>query len=113
MNWRRDLVEFALDEDTERLIAEQKTWIAAEPDAARPYYHLAQLYRLQQRRDEALALLLHAVSLDASLAPAHIALSQMYAVTGDMEAARRHAACAAKLGDVSAAELLARYGTLE
>jgi tetratricopeptide (TPR) repeat protein len=109
MNWRRDLVDFALDEDTERLIAEQKTWIAAEPGAARPYYHLAQLYRLQQRREEALALLLHAVALDAAFAPTHIALSQMYAVSGDMDAARRHAARAAELGDPGAAELLARY----
>ncbi|MCC6539544.1 MAG: hypothetical protein IT162_18480 [Bryobacterales bacterium] len=110
MNWRRDLVDFALDEDTERLIAGQKAWIAAEPGAARPYYHLAQLYRLQQRREEALALLLHAVSLDGALAPAHLALSQMYAVAGDLAAARRHAARAAELGDASALEMLQRYG---
>ncbi|MBM3797532.1 MAG: hypothetical protein FJW31_26560 [Acidobacteria bacterium] len=110
MNWRRDLVDFALDEDTERLIAEQKKWIAAEPGAARPYYHLAQLYRLQQRRDEATALLLHAVALDDVLAPAHTALSQMYAVSGDLAAARRHASRAAQLGEPEAAAMLARYG---
>ena len=71
--WRKEVVEFALDQDTLRLIDEQKAWIAAEPANAKPYYHLAMLYRLQyNKRHEALGLLLHAVALDADLTPAHI-----------------------------------------
>ena len=108
--WRKDVIDFALDQDTARLIDEQKAWVAAEPDNARPYYQLAMLYRLQQRRDEALGLLLHSVALDASLAAAHTALCEMYAAAGEMERARAHAAKAEALGEPGAAEQLRRYG---
>lgn len=108
--WRREVVEFALDQDTERNIAGQKAWIAAEPLNPRPYYQLAMLLRMQQKRDEAFGLLLHAASLDDSFAPAHTALAEMYAAAGDIERARHHAARAETLGHPAAAEQLRRYG---
>lgn len=108
--WRKEVIDFALDQDTERLIAEQKAWIAAEPANARPYYHLGMLYRMQNKRDEALGLLLHAVVLDSGLAPAHTALAEMYAAAGEVESARRHATVAEALGEPGAAEQLRRYG---
>ena len=108
--WRKEVIDFALDQDTARLIDEQKAWIAAEPGNARPYYHLGMLYRTQQRRDEAMGLLLHAVALDDRLAAAHTALAQMYAAADDMERARVHAARAEALGDAATAEQLRRYG---
>lgn len=107
--WRKDLIEFALDQDTARLIDEQKAWIAAEPNNARPYYQLAMFYRMQLRRDEALGLLLHSIALDDSLAPAHTALAEMYAAANDVERARHHAARAESLGEPGAAEQLRRY----
>jgi tetratricopeptide (TPR) repeat protein len=109
--WRKE-IGFALDQDTARLIAEQKAWIAAEPAHARPYYHLAMLYRLQNKHQEALGLLLHAVALDDSLAPAHTALSELYAAAGDLPGARRHAGQAEALGEPGAAEQLRRHGVL-
>jgi len=108
--WRKELIDFALDQDTNCLIAEQKAWIAAEPANAHPYYHLAMLYRMVHRRDEALGLLLHSVSLDDSLAAAHTALSEMYAASGELDRARHHATRAEALGDPAAAEQLRRHG---
>ena len=108
--WRKELIDFALNQDTLRLVDEQKAWIAAEPANARPYYHLAMLYRLQHKRDEALGLFLHAAALDDTLAPAHTALSEMYAASGDLDRARHHAMRAEALGEPDAAERLARYG---
>jgi tetratricopeptide (TPR) repeat protein len=108
--WRKELADFALDQDSARLIAEQKAWIAAEPGNPRPYYHLAMFYRMQHKRDEALGLLLHAVGLDEGLAPAHTALSEMYAASGEMDRARHHAQRAEALGEAGAMEQLRRYG---
>ncbi len=110
--WRKEVIEFALDQDTARLIDEQKAWIAAEPTSARPYYQLAMLYRLQHRRDQALGLLLHAVALAPELAPAHTALSEMYAASGELDRARFHAAQAEALGEPGAAQQLRRYGVV-
>ncbi|MBM3738639.1 MAG: hypothetical protein FJW39_22915 [Acidobacteria bacterium] len=109
MDWRKEVIEFALGEDTEARAAEQKAWIAAEPGNPRPYFHLAALFRMQGKRDHALGLLLEAVRLEPAFAPAHVALAEIYAVTGDMAAARRHAMLAAGAGDPSAAQMLARY----
>ena len=72
--WRREVIDFALDRETAAHIREQKEWIAREPRNARPWYNLAQLYRIEQKQDEALALLLEAVRLDDSCADAHVAL---------------------------------------
>ncbi len=110
--WRKELIDFALDQDTSARMDEQKAWIAAEPANARPYYQLAMLYRMIHKRDEALGLLLHAVSLDENLAPAHTALCEIYVAAGDLDRARHHATRAAELGDDGAAAQLRRYGYL-
>jgi len=108
--WRKEVVDFALDRETAAHIREQKKWIASEPDNARPWYNLAQLYRIEQKQDEALALLLEAVRLDAGYADAHVALTEIYAVRGDYPAAQRHAAMAAEHGNPRGVELLRRHG---
>ncbi|MEZ5403757.1 MAG: tetratricopeptide repeat protein [Bryobacteraceae bacterium] len=107
--WRRELIDPALDEDAARKIAEQKAWIAADPANPRPYYHLAQLYRMQHRRDDALGLLLEAVRLEPAFAEAHAALTEMYAVADDYPAAWRHARAAESSGLPAAAALLERH----
>ncbi|HZT33322.1 MAG TPA: tetratricopeptide repeat protein [Bryobacteraceae bacterium] len=111
--WRKEVIDPALDHETARHIREQLEWIAREPANARPYYHLAQLYRVQGKQDEALALLLEAVCLDASLAPAHVALAEIYAVRADYPAAWRHARAAQQHGDPQAVALLSRHGICE
>jgi tetratricopeptide (TPR) repeat protein len=110
MGFWREAAGWALDDQTRREIDEQRRWAEAEPENPRPYYHLAQFYRTQGRRDEALGLLLEAVRLDAAFGAAHVALAEMYAVDGDLEAARRHAELAAAGGDSRAQEMLARHG---
>lgn len=108
--WRKDVIDFALDNETAVHLREQKEWIAREPANPRPWYNLAQLYRMQWKPDEAVALLLEAVRLDDTFADAHVALSEIYAVQKDYSAAWRHARKAEEHGDIRGAELLRRHG---
>jgi len=107
--WRKEVIEFALDHETQRHIEEQRAWIAREPHDPQPYRNLAELYRTQGRQDEALGLLLEAVRLDSRFAQAHAALAEIYAVRGDVAAAWRHARAAEANGESRAVELLTRY----
>ena len=111
--WRKEIIDFALDHETQRHIDEQRAWIAREPHNPLPYHNLAQLYRTQGKQDEALGLLLEAVRLDNQSAEAHLALAEMYAVRDDMRAAWQHARAAEQSGDRRAVELLERYGVAE
>jgi tetratricopeptide (TPR) repeat protein len=108
--WRKEVIDFALDHETAAHIGEQKEWIAREPQNPRPWYNLAQLYRMERKPDEALALLLEAVRLDDACADAHVALTEIYAVRGDYPAAQRHARKAEENGNTSGVELLRRHG---
>jgi tetratricopeptide (TPR) repeat protein len=108
--WRKEVVDFALDQETAARIREQSQWIAREPANPAPWYHLAQLYRMQSRQEEALALLLEAVRLEDAFAEAHAALAEIYAVRQDYGAAWRHARKAQEHGNPRAVQLLQRYG---
>lgn len=108
--WRKEVIEFALGDETRRQMAEQREWIEREPANPRPYYHLAQFYRMEGREDEALGLLLEAVRLDAGSAEAHTSLAEIYAIRADYAAAWRHAKAAEAAGDRSAAAMLMRNG---
>lgn len=107
--FRKEVIDFALDQETRRAIEEQQALLAAEPSNPRPYYQLALLYRMQWKQDEALGLLLEAVRLDPAFAPAHVALAEIYAVKNDMAAAESHAQLAAAQGDSRALEMLRRH----
>jgi tetratricopeptide (TPR) repeat protein len=111
--WKRQVVDFALGHETRKHMDEQRAWIAREPGNPHPYANLARLYRMENRQDEALGLLLEAVRLDADFAPAHVSLAEIYAVRGDYPAAWRHARRAARNGDASPMEMLQRYGIPE
>ena len=108
--WRDEVIEFALDHETRRHIDEQRAWIEREPSNPHPYCHLAKLYRMSGRRDEALGLLLESVRLDPSYAEAHVALAEIYVIGADYDAAKRHARIAAENGDRTALEMLDRHG---
>lgn len=111
--WRKEVIDFALDQETLRHIEEQRAAIASDPANPRPYHNLAQLYRIQNRQDEALGLLLEAVRLDANYAEGHVALAEIYAVRDDCAAAWRHARAAERAGDGRAVEMLMRHGVRE
>jgi tetratricopeptide (TPR) repeat protein len=111
--WRKEVIGFALDRETALHISEQKEWIAREPSNPRPWFNLAQLYRMEQKPDEALALLLEAVRLDEACADAHAALAEIYAVREDYAAAWRHARRAAAQGNPRGLEMLRRHGIAE
>ena len=108
--WRKEVIDFALDHETRTHIDEQRAWIAREPANAKPYYHLAQLYRVAFKQDEALGLLLEAVRLDPSFADAHASLAEMYVLRDDLAAAWRHARLAEANGVPRAVEMLTRNG---
>lgn len=107
--WRKDVVEFALDHETEKHVAEQREWILREPENPVPYFNLAQLRRMQWKAEEGLALLLEAVRLNPDYAEAHVALAELYAVKEDYRMAWKHAEKAEAAGACSAMELLKRY----
>jgi tetratricopeptide (TPR) repeat protein len=111
--WRKELIDVALDRETRLHIEEQMGWIEREPANPRPYHNLAQLYRLQGRQDEGLALLLEAVRLDASFADAHQALAEVYSVREDYPSAWRHARAAEREGNRKGVELLERHNIAE
>jgi len=111
--WRKEVIEHALDAETRLQMDEQRAWIAREPANARPYYHLAQLYRVALKQDEALGLLLEAVRLDPAFADAHAALTEIYVVREDYPAAWRHARLAEQGGERRGVELLQRDGGAE
>jgi len=111
--WRKEVIQPALDDETRRQMEEQLAWIAREPENPRPYFHLAEFYRMEGREEESLGLLLHAVHLDANFAAAQAALAEVYAVRGDYPAAWRHARLAEKGGEPRAVELLARHSVPE
>ncbi len=107
--WRKEVIGFALDRETAAHIREQKDWIAREPANPRPWFNLARLYRMEQKQEEALALLLEAVRLQDTFADAHAALAEIYAVQADYPAAWRHARKAEAAGDPRGVELLQKY----
>jgi hypothetical protein len=107
--WRKEVIDFALDHETRRQMEEQLAWIGREPANPKPYYHLAQFYRICGRSDEARGLLLEAVRLDAAFAEAHASLAEMYAILHDYRAAWHHARAAEAQGLGSAVELLRRH----
>jgi cytochrome c-type biogenesis protein CcmH/NrfG len=108
--WRKEIIDFALDRETQAAIEEQRAWIAREPANAKPYYHLAQLYRVAFKQEEALGLLLEAVRLDANFAEAHASLAEVYVIREDHKAAWRHARAAQEHGVTRAVEMLTRHG---
>jgi len=111
--WRKEVIDFALDQETRRQMEEQMDWIERDPGNARPYYHLAQFYRLCGRVDEARGLLLEAVRLEPSLADAHVSLAEMYAIRGEYASAWEHARAAESNGVSAAVDLLKRHGIAE
>ncbi len=111
--WRKEVIDFALSHETRLHLEEQLSWIEREPENARPYYNLAQLYRIENKREEALGLLLEAVRLQPGFPDAHAALAEIYIVIADYAAAWRHARTADAGGMSSAVELLKRYGVPE
>ena len=106
--WRKQVIDFALDRETRTHIEEQRAWIAREPANPKPYYHLAQLYRVAFKPEEALGLLLEAIRLDPGFAAAHAALAEMYVLRDDYPAAWRHARLAQSNGLPGAVEMLTR-----
>ena len=108
--WRKEVIDFALDRETQTAIEEQRAWILREPVNPKPYYHLAQLYRVAFRPEEALGLLLEAIRLDPDFADAHASLAEMYVLRGDYSAAWRHARLAEANGIPRVVEMLTRNG---
>jgi cytochrome c-type biogenesis protein CcmH/NrfG len=108
--WRKEVIDFALDRETQTAIEEQRAWILREPANPKPYYHLAQLYRVAFKSDEALGLLLEAVRLHPNFADAHASLAEIYILRDDYASAWRHARLAEANGVPRVVEMLTRNG---
>jgi tetratricopeptide (TPR) repeat protein len=111
--WRNEVIQPSLDAETKLHMQEQLKWIEREPENPRPYFNLAELYRIEGRGDEALALMLQSVKLDATFTPGHVALAEIYSVRGDYPAAWRHARAAREGGEPRAVAFLLRHAVPE
>ena len=105
----RRVADDMLDAETAKHIAEQKAALEAHPEWAEGHYHLAQLYRVQQRPLDAKRELLIALEKKPLLAEAHLALGEIYISEGDLDKAREHAQIAAQLGNGRLLDQLQKY----
>jgi tetratricopeptide (TPR) repeat protein len=105
----RRVADEILDAETARHIAEQKAALEHHPQWAEGHYHLAQLYRVQQRPLEAKRELLIALEIQPLLVDAHLALGEIYIGEGDLDRAREHAQIAAQLGSGRLLDQIQRY----
>ena len=108
-NFFRRVADSMLDQETASQIAEQERALQQNPDWAEGHYHLAQLLRVQHRRDEAKRHLLVALEKKPSLADAHIALGEIYIAEGDLQHARDHADYAAQFGNPRLLDQMKRH----
>jgi tetratricopeptide (TPR) repeat protein len=108
----RNVIDDMLDNETARHIAEQKAALTKHPGWAEGHYHLAQLYRVQQRPQDAKRELLIALEMKPLLAEAHTALGEIYVAEGELQKAREHAEIAAQLGSGRLQDQMKRYGEL-
>jgi cytochrome c-type biogenesis protein CcmH/NrfG len=108
----RHVMDDMLDHETARHIAEQKAALERNPEWAEGHYHLAQLYRVQQRPQDAKRELLTALEMKPLLAEAHMALGEIYISEGELNKAREHAEIAAQLGSGRLRDQLDRYGEI-
>ena len=109
----RSVADEMLDHETARHIAEQKQALEQFPEWAEGHYHLAQLYRVQQRQNDAKRELLIALEMKPLLAEAHLALGEIYIAEGDLDRAREHAGIAAQLGHGRLVDQLTRHKAME
>jgi tetratricopeptide (TPR) repeat protein len=105
----RRVADDMLDAETAKHIAEQKAALELHPEWAEGHYHLAQLYRVQQRPLDAKKELLIALEMKPLLADAHTALGEIYIAEGDLDNAREHAQIAAQLGSGRLLDQLKKY----
>jgi tetratricopeptide (TPR) repeat protein len=105
----RSVMNDMLDNETAQNIAEQKAALEAYPDWAEGHYHLAQLYRVQQRPLDAKRELLTALDMKPLLAEAHLALGEIFISEGDLDKAREHAQIAAQLGSGRLLDQMKKY----
>jgi tetratricopeptide (TPR) repeat protein len=109
----RSVADEMLDAETAKHIREQKLALEQFPEWAEGHYHLAQLYRVQQRQNDAKRELLIALEMKPLLADAHIALGEIYIAEGDLDRAREHAGIAAQLGQGRLVDQLQRHNMME
>ena len=109
----RRVADEMLDAETAKHVAEQTAALENYPDWAEGHYHLAQLYRVQQREHDAKQELLIALEQKPLLAEARVALGEIYIAEGDLERAREHAQIAAQLGNGRLRDQLQRYPNID
>ena len=107
--WRKEVIQPGLDSDIESAVQEQLAILDRDPTNARAHFALGTLSHFRGQTDRAIGYFLKAIELDPAYAAPHVSLGRIYIVQGRYDEARKHAGEAARLGDRSLAEQLARY----
>lgn len=107
---RREVVEFALDQDVREEIQRQLLSLDEHPEDPQVHFNLGVLYYSQKRVPEAIQAYQQALQLNPEHRRAHKNLGEIYVVLGQEERAWFHAVEASRLGDRFLLELLERHG---
>ncbi|HEV2176537.1 MAG TPA: tetratricopeptide repeat protein [Terriglobia bacterium] len=107
--WRRELIQPALDRDVQAEIAEQQAILERDPGNASAHFALGTLAHFQGATDSAVAFFRKAIELDPTYAAPRVSLGRICVVLGRDDEAWEHARAAARLGDRSLVEQLARH----
>lgn len=107
--WRDEVIQFALDRDVNRALAEQQAILASDPNNAQAYFALGTLLHFQGSTDQAIRHFQKAIELDSRIAAPHLSLGRIYAVRGNYQLAWMHARAAEALGARDLVEILERY----
>lgn len=105
----RGLSEFALNYDVDTEIEAQKRFLEENPDNAKAYFNLGDLYYFQGKVETAIDSYTKALEIDPNLSEAHKNLSEIYAVREQYDLAWKHAQSAERLGNRKLVEMLRRY----
>jgi tetratricopeptide (TPR) repeat protein len=108
-SWARDLVEFALDEDVNSEIEQQRRILRANPHSAKAHFDLGVLCYSQRRIADAVAEYEAAIECDPLFAAAYVKLGEVCISIGDFDRASQYARTAATLGDRRLLEMFERY----
>jgi len=105
----RGLVEFALDQDVNREIDNQRRILAEHPRSAEVHFNLGVLHYSQGRAREAVLEFLEAIDCDPSYARAYRKLGEVFVALGRYDRAAWYARTAAEMGDRTLLEAFERY----
>ena len=110
--WRDEVIQPALNNDVEEVVAEQKSILEKDPNNAKAYFALGTLSHFQGEIEQAMQYFQKSIELNPADAAPHLSLGRLYAVRREYALAWKHARAAEALGASDLVQMLERYPNL-